>query len=350
MRFPPIFSKTDTINRVLYDLDVIKAAFELHPIAKEIISLKRSSSILKSALFSARIEGNPLTLEEVTTNKEELSEDVSKREVFNLVTLYEHIDTFVLRSISKELLKEIHAQALDGISHRAGFYRVEESAIWNQAGIAVYIAPSPQKIFPLLDELIAWIENVTEHPAIIAAVAHIWFEKIHPFDDGNGRVGRFLSAILLSKGGYGFGGMVPIEEYLEKFLEDYYRELGKDIQDVTSFIEFFITGLVSQVRTSLEESEKVQISDTLSLLPRRAELVAIIRDHRSISFDFLIRRFRSVPKRTLHYDLSQLIKAGYIRKREPHGEQYMSQMHREKYILVVWLPSMFCFFFCARSY
>jgi len=315
MRFPPVFTKTDSISRTLYNLDVLKSAFELHPIAKEVISLKRSSSILKSALFSARIEGNPLTLEEVTTKKDELSEDISKREVFNLASLYEQIDTFVSRSVSKELLKEIHAQALDGISHRAGYYRVEESAIWNQAGIAVYIAPPPQKIFLLLDELVAWIENVKEHPAIVAAVAHIWFEKIHPFDDGNGRVGRFFSAILLSKGGYGFGGMVPVEEYLEKFREDYYRELGKDIQDITSFVEFFITGLISQIRTSLEESEKVQVSDTLSLLPRRAELVAIIRDHKSISFDFLVRRFRSIPTRTLHYDISQLIKSGYIRKR-----------------------------------
>lgn len=315
MKFPPIFTKTDTIIHSLYDLDVLRAAFELHPISKEVISLKRSSSILKSALFSARIEGNLLTLEEITTNKDELSEDVSKREVFNLVSLYEHIDTFIFRPVSKELLKEIHAKALVGISGRAGLYRIEESAIWNQAGIAVYITPSPQQIFSLQEELFRWVQNTKEHPAITAAVAHIWFEKIHPFDDGNGRVGRFLSTILLSKGGYGFGGMVPIEEYLEKFREDYYHELGKDKQDITSFVEFFVAGLVSQVRTSLEESEKVQVSDTLSLSPRRAEIVEIIRDHKSISFDFLIRRFRSIPTRTLHNDVSELIKAEYIRKR-----------------------------------
>lgn len=316
MRFPPVFVKTDGIVHALYDLDVLKTAFELHPIPKEVISLKRSSSILKSALFSARIEGNMMTLEEAKVVQDGmLEEDEQKREVFNLVKLYENIDTFVSRPISKEMVKEIHALALDGISHRAGFYRVEESAIWNQAGIAVYIAPSPQNIFSLLDELVAWIKISKEHPAVIAAVSHIWFEKIHPFDDGNGRVGRLLSAILLSKGGFGFGGMVPVEEYLEKFREDYYRELGKDTQDITSFVEFFINGLVAQVRTSLAESENIQVSDTSSLLPRRAEIVAIIRDHKSVSFDFLIRRFRSVPVRTLHYDLSQLIKAGYIRKR-----------------------------------
>ncbi|MFH0749435.1 MAG: Fic family protein [Candidatus Gottesmanbacteria bacterium] len=315
MKFPPIFEKTESLLKTIYDLDVLKAAFELHPIAKEVVVLKRDKSILKSALFSARIEGNPLTFEEITMDGHELSGDPSKREVFNLVTLYEHIDSFTSKSSSKELIKDIHEQALHGISTSNGLFRIEDSAIWNQAGVAVYITPAPQQIFPLLDELFSWIKDSKEHPAIVASLAHIWFEKIHPFDDGNGRVGRFLSTVLLSKGGFGFGGLVPIEEYLEKFRDDYYFELGKDKQDVTSFIEFFIRGLVSQIQTSLKESETIDASDTVSLSPRRAELVAIIRDHKSISFDALARRFRSVPSRSLHNDLSQLIKTGYIRKR-----------------------------------
>jgi len=315
MKFPPIFEKTELLSKAIYDLDVLKAAFELHPIAKEIVVLKRDKSILKSALFSARIEGNPLTFEEIAMDSQELSEDNSKREIFNLVALYKDIDSFTSQLPSKELIKDMHEQALRGVSPSGGFFRTEDSAIWNQAGVAVYITPAPQQIFPLLDELFLWIKDSKEHPAVIAAVAHIWFEKIHPFDDGNGRVGRFLSAAILSKGGFGFGGLVPVEEYLEKFREDYYVELGRDKQDVTSFIEFFIRGLVSQVQTSLQESEYVEISDTLSLSPRRAELVAIIRDHKSTSFDALIRRFRSIPSRSLHNDLAQLIKAGYIRRR-----------------------------------
>jgi len=315
MKFPPTFEKTELLSTTLYDLDILKAAFELHPIAKEIIVLKRDKSILKSALFSARIEGNPLTLQEITTDKTELSEDTSKKEIYNLVTLYEHIDVFASKLPSKELIKDIHEQALRGVSANNGYFRTENSAIWNQSGVAVYITPSPQQIFPLLDELFLWIRESTEHPAVVAAVAHIWFEKIHPFDDGNGRVGRFLSALLLVKGGFGFGGLVPMEEYFEKFRDDYYYELGKDKQDVTSFIEFFIRGLVSQIKTSLKESEQIEMSDTMSLSPRRAELVAIIRDHKSISFDALMRRFRNVPSRSLHNDVAQLLKKKYIRKR-----------------------------------
>lgn len=315
MKFPPVFVKTDALLQALYNLDVLKAAFELHPIAKEIVVLKRSKSILKSALFSARIEGNPLTYEDVTMDNHEAAEDISKKEVCNLITLYEHIDAFAAQTPSKELIKDMHEQALHGISPGSGFFRTEDSAIWNQSGVAVYITPAPQQIFSLLDELFLWIKESQEHPAVVAAVAHIWFEKIHPFDDGNGRVGRFVSAVLLSKGGFGFGGLVPIEEYLEKFREEYYFELGKDKQDVTAFIEFFIRGLISQIQTSLKESETIEMSDTVSLSPRRAELVAIIRDHKSISFDALARRFRSVPSRSLHNDLAQLMKAGYIRKR-----------------------------------
>jgi len=315
MIFPPVFNQTESLMKAIYDLDVLKAAFELHPITGEVIALKRSKSILKSALFSARIEGNPLTFQEISAIAAESAVDINKKEVFNLISLYEHIDSFVKEMPSKESLKDIHEQVLHGIFPSASFFRIEESAVWNQAGVAVYITPSPQQIFPLLDALLLWINESKEHPVIVAAFAHIWFEKIHPFDDGNGRVGRFLSAVMLAKGGFGFGGMVPLEEYFEASREEYYYELGKDKQDVTSFIEFFARGFAVQIQQSLKEVERVEISDTLSLSPRRAELVAIVRDHKSISFDSLTRRFQSVPSRSLHNDLSQLMKAGYIRKR-----------------------------------
>lgn len=316
MKFPPVYIQTEHIKKLLYDLDVLKAAYELHPVANEIVSIKRNASILKSALFSARIEGNPMTIDEARLmDLQEPTTVVHKREIMNLAALYEDVAARSRQTMTVDFLKELHARVLDGIFSRAGRLRLEESAIWNQAGVAVYLTPSPQKILGLLEDLLQWISASTNHPCIVAAVAHIWFEKIHPFDDGNGRVGRFLSACILYAGGFGFGGMVPIEEYLEAHRDEYYRGLARDMQDVTPFVEFFLEGITEQVRISLKETENVIETDTMNLLPRRAEIVAIIRDHKSVSFDFLVRRFRSIPSRTLHNDVAQIIKAGYIRKR-----------------------------------
>lgn len=315
MKFPPTYSHTSTITRFIYDLDVLKAASDLRPIPKSRMQFLRQSSILKSSLYSARIEGNPLTIDDVQrTEVNAHSQDVHTREVTNLVIAYESLDLWNDRPLSRDLLKEMHVAVMDKLSLSAGSLRTEESAIFNQAGVAVYLAPAPQEISGLLDEMLAWVAGAGDPVPLVAAVSHIWFEKIHPFDDGNGRVGRLLTSLILSHGGFGFGGIVPFEEYLEAHRQDYYDALGKDRQEVTEFVEFFLGAIVSQVKTSLiavEEGPPVRHTD---LLPRRAEIVEIVGEHKLVSFDFLSRRFRRVPARTLHYDLAQLIKSGYIRR------------------------------------
>lgn len=315
MKFPPTYSLTPTIIKFDYELDVLRAASDLRPVTKVRMQFLRQSSILKSSLFSARIEGNPLTIDDVQRASLDVnSQDVHTKEVTNLVNAYEALDVWKDRSLSREMLKEMHKAVMNQLSHSGGFLRMEESAIFNQAGVAVYLTPSPRDIQGLLDNLIAWVTGATDPAPVIAAVAHVWFEKIHPFDDGNGRVGRLLSNFVLIRGGYGFGGIVPFEEYLEAHRQDYYDALGKDRQDVTEFVEFFLGAMVSQVKTSLSSVEDAPVVRYSDLSPRRLEITEIIREHTLVSFDFISRRFRRIPTRTLHNDLAQLMKAGHIRR------------------------------------
>ncbi len=315
MKFPPTYSLTSTISRLVYDLDVLRAASDLRPIPKMHMQFLRQSSILKSSLFSARIEGNPLTINDIQRADMDVnSQDVHTREVTNLVNAYESLDVRKDRLLSREMLKEMHKAVMNQLSHSAGSLRMEESAIFNQVGVAVYLTPAPRDISGLLDNLIAWVIGAADPVPIAAAVSHIWFEKIHPFDDGNGRVGRLLSNFILTHGGYGFGGIVPFEEYLEAHRQDYYDVLGKDRQDVTEFVEFFLGAMVSQVKTSLSSVEGAPVIQHSDLSPRRSEIAKIVREHKLVSFDFISRRFLRIPTRTLHNDLAQLLKAGYIRR------------------------------------
>lgn len=324
MKFPPVFTETPVVKRLLYELDVLKSAYALRPLPEAKITIFRQQSLLKSALFSARIEGNPLTLAEASGISPNQSPDTHTREVTNLAKAYETLPLWQKVDLSLALLKAMHAMALDGVSGFAGHLRMEESAIFNQAGVAVYLTPAPQALAALLDELVDWVNTADVPAPVVAAVAHIWFEKIHPFDDGNGRVGRLLSARILAKGDYGFGGIVPLEEYLEKNRQSYYDALGKDIQDVTGFVEFYLTALVTQTKQSLASAERQPLVRFSNLLPRRAEIVEVIRDHKMVSFDFISRRFRRVPTRTLHYDLAQLIRAGYVKRLgATRGAQYI---------------------------
>jgi Fic family protein len=152
MKFPPIFSLTPSVSHLLYELDVLKAGYELHPVSREQeVSLKRTS-LLKSSLFSARIEGNPLVLSDVL-DVSQRDTDIHKTEIANLVSAYGQLSTIMSDLVTVDRLKQLHAIVLQHISGEAGHLRREESAIYNQAGVAVYLTPAPQGIRILLDEL-----------------------------------------------------------------------------------------------------------------------------------------------------------------------------------------------------
>lgn len=324
MKFPPTYVITETIERLLRELDVLKAAFTYIPVEPSRFTRIRQESVLKSALYSARIEGNPLSLDDARMQVGSDRQDVHLREVENINNALGFIESDHETPMSVELLSRFHAKVLDGISANAGRMRTEESAIYNAAGIAVYLTPAPATIRALLEELCAFA-STNASPPVTAAVSHIWFEKIHPFLDGNGRVGRLLSQYILVRNGYGFTGIVPFEEYLDTNRQAYYDALGPDRSDVTAFVEFFCTALVTQTKHTMETLKQAHLPDAAGdLPPRRSELVSVIREHRIVSFDFLARRFRAIPARTLHYDLKQLAKAGFIKKLgATRGVQYV---------------------------
>lgn len=314
MKFPPKYTQTEKITSLLHDLEVLKEAYGLHPLPEQTILHLRRISLLKSSLYSARIEGNPLTWDDIRSTNLNNSQEQHKKEIANITKAYEYLYKTTLSQITPELLIKLHALVLGGIGPDIAKFRNEDSAIFNQAGIAIYLPPAPQQIHTLIDALCSYCNTSKDPLLVIAALGHIWFEKIHPFLDGNGRVGRLLTALLLKKSNYDFGSIVPFEEYLDANRDLYYDALAIDRQDVTPFIEFFLTALLTQAKKSLKESANPPTIPFPNLLPRRAEIVEIIKDHSLVSFDFLSRRFRSVPTRTLHYDLTQLIKQGYIKK------------------------------------
>ena len=312
MKFPPQYIKTDRITTLLAELEALKMAFSLLAIPEKTRAYLRKSSLLKSSLYSARIEGNKLRLEDFSQRSRSSSRQ--KIEVTNIALALEYMAKTPQVSLTIDFLKQLHTLVLGGLSSSAGSLRSEESAIFNQAGIAVYLTPAPQKIFALLEELIMYTNSSIDPCAVRAAVVHIWFEKIHPYVDGNGRVGRLVSQFILKIQGYDLGGLVPLEEYIDEHRQEYYNALTPDTSDVTPFVEFFLEALVFQGKKTLIQTQEPVPEYRAELLPRRAEIFDVIRDHKMVSFDALARRFRAVSPSTLHYDCQQLIKKGYIKK------------------------------------
>lgn len=316
MLIPPKYTLTVEISRLLSSIEAAKEVIDSVSIPLEVEQNIRRQSSLKSSLFSARIEGNTLTLSDVQTRS---SKDQKKVEVFNILKALNLIQQKRGKDITVKGILQSHQIVMDGLIEREnlGRFRKETSAIFNAAGIAIYLPPPPKQIPGLIEKLLKFINSDKEvFLPIRAVLAHYIFEKIHPFLDGNGRVGRLLLQAVLHKGGYGMKGLLSIEEYLDKHRSEYYRSLEEVERDVTAYLEFMLEAVSETAKEAKElilQKEKLEAADYL--LPRRGEILNIIRDHKIVNFDQIRRRFMGVNERTLRYDLKQLQNAGLVKKR-----------------------------------
>jgi len=317
MKLDYFYRKTDIIQKNLRQLEVLKQALNLLPPLPHIERNLRRQSVLKSSLFSARIEGNRLNASDISfVNMERKPANLAKLEIFNISRainfLYSSSGPAIL---SKEFLLELHKRIMQNISPLAGVFRQEPSAIFNQAGVAIYLSPPPKDIPFLLEEFIKSINSNINPIPVKAAISHFTFEKIHPFLDGNGRVGRLISTYILKNGASDFRGLVSLEEYLDNNRESYYYLLNNQEKDITPFVEFFLEGLMTQAEKTIEEIRNYKEERKVdALLPRRREILEVIQNHQMVSFDFIRRRFMKIPESTLHYDLNKLSKGKFIRK------------------------------------
>ena len=195
-------------------------------------------------------------------------------------------------------------------------FRKEMGAIFNQAGVAVYLPPPPEKILPLIDRLLYYLNAPTEKfPLIKGLIGHLVFEKIHPFIDGNGRTGRLLINLILKTANYLLPFSIPFEEYLDNHKSDYYWFLDIGLKQTEDYLVFMLKGyLVQSIKIKEQIEGEMNKKPLLLLPPRQEEIYHLIQDHRIVSFDFIRRRFLKVPARTLRYDLKKLADAGYISK------------------------------------
>ncbi len=315
MLIPPKYFLTREISQRLQSIEASKEVINSINIPPEIETNIRRRSTLKSSLFSARIEGNPLTLEELQRTA---SKDQKKKEVYNLLRALNWVYQRGARGLTAKNILDLHQMVMKGLIEPSnlGKFRSEVSAIFNANGIAVYLPPSPKKIPIHLKRLLNFINSDKEpFVPIRACLAHYSFEKIHPFLDGNGRVGRLLLQAVLAKSDYAMRGLICLEENLDQKRSQYYRALDEPEKDVSAYLEFMLSILDEAAKKAKEEivkKQKGEIEDFL--LPRRAEILNIIRDHEFANFDLIRRRFLAVNERTLRYDLKKLIDLGLVKK------------------------------------
>ena len=211
----------------------------------------RKENRIRTIHSSLAIEQNSLSLEQVTAildGKRILGNPNEIREVKNAYETYELMLSLDPNSV-KDLLKA-HRVMMEGLIPENGTFRSGGVGIFD-GDVVVHMAP-PAKFVPMqIQELFDWYKNSEMHPLIKSAVFHYEFEFIHPFADGNGRIGRMWHSLLLGKWNELFYWL-PIEELIRSRQKDYYDSLGKSDKEADSYA--FVELILEIVLTTLEET------------------------------------------------------------------------------------------------
>lgn len=322
MKIPPSYRLTKKITVLLNAIEANRVAIDKVNLPLDVENSLRRRSILHSALFSARIEGNRLGEEDILSYSFKSRRDRSQIEVNNL----RQANAFVLQNFkdnkrfsNKNILK-LHQLAMKHIlaSEYLGTFRKGHEGVFDSSGIAIYHAPPPTQINGLMEDLVKYLNSKTEKLIPVKAVlSHLILENIHPFADGSGRVGRLLQLAILSNYGYAMRGFANTEEIIDKNRQLYYQAIEDSRSvDSTFFVELMLRFLADSSAAALKrvEQQSDSVNNLISLTPRRQELVEIIQDHKIVSLDFLCRRFITVDPRLLRYDLKYLMDNGYVSK------------------------------------
>ena len=223
-------------------------------------TLRRSNRI-RTIHGSLAIEQNTLSLEQVTAvlnGKQVLAPPKDIAEVKNAYEIYERLDE--LDPYSVDDLLTAHGIMTRGLVAESGMFRTRPVGVVDNEGHILHFGTLPQYVPDLVMELLDWAKTSEVHMLIRSCVFHYELELIHPFADGNGRVGRLWHTLLLSKWNSAFAWL-PVESIIHDRQQEYYDAINasNNAGESTVFIEFMLSAikasLMDAIRTSDEMSD-----------------------------------------------------------------------------------------------
>ena len=252
------------------------------------------------ALSSMKIEGTQTTMSDVIASDvfpDPKNSDLTEVNNHNNALLRGARSIKIDGGFTNENIKELHKTMLTGIRHKnkninLGEYKTEDNRIVSETKTVIYYPPHSYEVQEYMDDLIAFMnsDDYVYHPLVNAALLHAQFESIHPFDDGNGRIGRILIPLYLYKTNVIGAPMFYVSEAIEKDKIQYYRNLTNSRSlDMNMWINYFLQKCIDQamkhikyfqdletihkevsklVKENIRSSKNIELIDTLFNFPQ----------------------------------------------------------------------------------
>ncbi len=288
--------------------------------------------VRKEAVLSSQIEGTQSTLNDLLRFESDAAagapvDDI--REVSNYIAAMEHgLARLSKLPLSLRLIREMHEKLIAsgrGMTKQPGAFRTSQNWIGGtRPGNAMFVPPPPQEVMPALHDLESFLHDKKDRlpPLIKAGLAHVQFETIHPFLDGNGRLGRLLITLYLCERGVLRAPLLYLSLYFKQHRETYYRLL-QEVRERgawEAWLEFFLEGIADTANQAFQTANKIVAlfqEDRQRIGAEAAAPNSVLRVHELLQTGPYVtapgaRQKSGLALPTVNAALDQLVKLGIV--------------------------------------
>lgn len=306
------FQITTEILNLVAEICELTGQLSTHSKLNNSPQLRRTNRI-KTIYSSLAIEQNTLTLDQVTaviSGKRILAPPKDIAEVQNAYEIYDRLDTLDPYSVDDLLLA--HEVMMCGLVNESGEFRSGSVGVVDNHGNVLHVGTLPAYVPGLVSELLDWVKNDPRHILIKSCVFHYEFELIHPFADGNGRIGRQWHTLLLSKWNPIFAWL-PIESMIHDRQEEYYRafNVANVAADSTVFVTFMLEAIRDTMLEVIDGSVSVKHSKSEKAATRENTVMNYLRENGEIT-NSDVRELLNVSVATANRILNTMVEKGLI--------------------------------------
>ncbi len=240
----------------------------------------RKENRIKTIHSSLAIENNSLSIEQITAiidGKRVLGNPNEIKEVKNSIQAYDLL--LSLNPYNEKDLLRAHELMMQDLVERNGKYRNDEVGIFDGKKV-VHLAPPADRVLELMGDLFEWLKTSDVHPLIKSCVFHYEFEFIHPFQDGNGRMGRLWQTVILKEWKEVFAWL-PVETLIKEKQKEYYNVLAvsDSAANSTKFIEFMLTLILNTIDEIIKTKNNVTTKVTVKVTVNQQKIIDAIKNN-----------------------------------------------------------------------
>ena len=274
----------------------------------------RKENRIKTIHSSLAIENNSLSLKQITAiieGKHVLGNPNEIKEVKNSIQAYDLL--LSLNPYNEKDLLKAHKLMMQDLVERNGKYRTDGVGIFDGEKV-VHLAPPADRVPELMFDLFKWLKESDAHPLIKSCVFHYEFEFIHPFQDGNGRMGRLWQTVILKEWKEIFAWL-PVETLIKETPKEYYNVLGASDSDAnsTKFIEFMLALILNTIEEIISTEKKVTQKVTVKVTVNQQKILNLLKQNPFITQEEL-SKIIGIARKSIILNMKKLQEAGLIKR------------------------------------